>query len=104
MNAKKSISLTALILAGALSVTPAAFAGEVGRRQARQQARIAQGVASGQLTARETARIETKEAALQREKVSMRALNGGTLTAGEKVVLNQQENKLSHRIYVQKHD
>ena len=104
MKSNKSISIASLIVIGALAIAPASFAGEVGRRQARQQARIAQGVASGQLTARETARLERQEAALQREKVSMRTLNGGTLTNGEKVLLNKQEDRLSHRIYVQKHD
>ncbi len=103
MNAKK-ISITSLILAGALLAAPAAFAGEIGQRQAHQQARIAQGIASGQLTAREATRLERQEGALQSEKVAMRTLNGGTLTRTDKVILNNQENRISDKIYREKHN
>ena len=42
-------------------------AGEIWDRRENQQDRIAQGVRSGQLTARETGRLENKEANLNRE-------------------------------------
>jgi len=34
----------------------------------------------------------------------MREVNGGKLTGKEKAAVNQQQNKLSKRIYKQKHD
>ena len=34
----------------------------------------------------------------------MRKLDGGKLTPGDKKLVNQQQDKLSNRIYDQKHD
>ena len=78
--------------------------GEVAQRKENQQDRIAQGVQSGQLTARETARLESKESAVNQETRDMRALDGGKLTPKDKAAVNQQQNKLSKDIYDQKHD
>lgn len=77
---------------------------QVNRRFERQQDRIAAGVKSGQLTPRETANLETKEAALKSEERTFRLENGGSLTRAEQVKLNKQENKLSEQIFDQKHD
>jgi hypothetical protein len=77
---------------------------QVNRRAERQQDRIAAGVKSGQLTARETANLETKEAALKSEEHTFRFENGGSLTKSEQIQLNKQENNLSGQIYNQKHD
>ena len=77
---------------------------KVNRRAERQQDRIAAGVKSGQLTARETANLETKEAALKSEERTFRLENGGSLTRGEQAKLNKQENNLSAQIYNQRHD
>ena len=77
---------------------------QVNRRAERQQDRIAAGVKSGQLTARETANLETKEAALKSEEHTYRLENGGSLTKSEQNQLNKQENNLSGQIYNQKHD
>ena len=101
---KKTITIATLIVSGTLLMASASFAGEVGRRQIEQQKRIAQGVASGQLTPRETATLERQEARLQNEKVDMRALNGGHLTKQDVYVLNKQENRLSTEIYRDKHN
>jgi hypothetical protein len=77
---------------------------EVGQRQRNQQERIAQGVKSGQLNARETARLEGREAHINKEIHNDRAANGGHLTPAEKAKVNRQENRTSHAIYRQKHD
>ncbi len=74
------------------------------QRKDNQQQRIANGVASGQLTARETARLERQEAGLNREIRRDRAANGGKLTPQQRRKINRQQNRLSRRIYVQKHD
>jgi hypothetical protein len=89
------------------SGTPASAApkpGEVAERKENQQDRIANGVASGQLTAGETSELETKEAAINGETRADRAANGGKLTAAEKQQVNQQQNKLSNQIYNDKHN
>ena len=68
----------------AVAPTPAAKPKPtVARRKENQQDRIAQGVKSGQLTAGETSKLETKEAALNRETKADRAASGGKLTAAE---------------------
>jgi hypothetical protein len=92
---------TALV---ALTLALPAFAAEVDRRAARQQDRIADGVASGELTPRETARVERKEAHIQREIRTERAANGGTLTPAERRSINRQQNRVSRQIYREKHD
>ena len=76
----------------------------VSQRKENQQDRIAQGVKSGQLTAGETANLETKEAAINGETKADRAANGGKLTATEKKQINGQQNQLSKQIYKDKHN
>src|SRR5882724_11153064 len=76
----------------------------VAQRKENQQDRIAQGVKSGQLTAGETANLETKEAAINGETKADRAANGGKLTAAEKKQINGQQNQLSKQIYKDKHN
>ena len=100
--------MSAVKLAGAaalaIGLTGAAWGQEIQERKENQQDRIAQGVASGELTARETARIEGKESELNQETRDMRALDGGKLTPQDRATVNQQQNKLSKQIYEQKHD
>ena len=76
----------------------------VGQRKENQQDRIANGVQSGQLTAGETSKLETKEAAINGETRADRAANGGKLTSAEKTQINQQQNQVSRQIYNDKHN
>jgi len=76
----------------------------IAQRKENQQDRIANGVQSGQLTAGETSKLETKEAAINGETRADRAANGGKLTAAEKQQVNQQQNQLSKQIYNDKHN
>src|ERR1700746_478906 len=73
-------------------------------RKENQQDRIANGVQSGQLTAGETANLEKKEAAINKETAADRAANGGKLTRAEKAQVNRQQNRLSNQIYQDKHN
>lgn len=85
--------------------TPAPATGQtIQQRKENQRNRIGQGVQSGQLTAGEAARLEGKEAALNREERNMRKLDNGKLTASDKKALTQQQNQLSKQIYREKHD
>lgn len=77
---------------------------EVGQRRQLQQDRIANGIRSGQLTAHETSNLEGKEQGVNHEVAGMRQANGGKLTAGDKAVVNHQQNKLSGQIYAKKHN
>jgi hypothetical protein len=106
----KSVIKTALF-AGALAMFAVpAFSqnaspkSEVGKRQENQQDRIAQGVKSGQLTARETSHLERREAAINHEVKTDRAANGGKLTPVERRQVNRQQNRTSNAIYRKKHN
>ncbi|HTQ96334.1 MAG TPA: hypothetical protein VMH89_05990 [Candidatus Acidoferrum sp.] len=83
---------------------PAPKPGEVAQRKQDQQDRIANGVQSGQLTAGETSKLESKEAAINGETRADRAANGGKLTGAEKQQINHQQNQLSKQIYNDKHN
>ncbi len=91
-------------LMGATMIASTMQAGEIWDRRENQQDRIAQGVRSGQLTARETGRLENKEANLNREIRNDRFRNGGNLTNNERAQINRQQNRLSGDIYRDKHN
>jgi hypothetical protein len=70
----------------------------------KQQVRVAQGVRSGELTARETVRLERREARIQADVARSRAQNGGTLTPADRVRIEARQDAMSRAIYRQKHD
>jgi hypothetical protein len=76
----------------------------VNGRRFNQQGRIANGVASGRLTAGETKNLESREANLNRTIRSDRQANGGTLTPQERQQVNTRQNNLSQSIYNDKHN
>ena len=76
----------------------------IAERKENQQDRIANGVKSGQLTPGETANLEKKEAAINKETSADRAANGGKLTSAEKAQVNKQQNQVSKQIYTDKHN
>ena len=77
----KRVTTSMMAVVMVLGATAAFGESKVAVRQERQQQRIAQGVKSGSLTAGETARLENREAAINRQVRADRAANGGTLTA-----------------------
>jgi hypothetical protein len=106
------MKLTTLALTAALIAVPAAsFAQttysqrhDIAVRKGNQQARIAQGDRSGQLTPRETSHLENREGAINREEHGMRAADNGHLTAQDRHTLARQQNRESNRIYADKHN
>ncbi|HTZ56897.1 MAG TPA: hypothetical protein VMB49_02320 [Acidobacteriaceae bacterium] len=96
-------SASLFLIAAAVAQT-APPPGTAAQRKANQQARIAQGVKSGQLTAKETSNLESREASVNREERTMRAQNGGKLTAADRAAINQRQNKISNSIYKDKHN
>jgi hypothetical protein len=102
-----ALALTVVAGASFAQTTPPAATGSTAtpvldQRQANQQARIDQGVASGQLTAKETNRLDKREAKLQADKTAAKA--DGKLTRAERRKLRREANKDSAAIYKQKHD
>lgn len=102
----KKYFIAASLLMGFVSLSASSFAQtrtpHIRARQERQQGRIAQGVKSGELTARETAHLEMREAKIQHDKKEAKA--DGVVTAQERRKLNREENRASRAIYRQKHD
>lgn len=71
-------------------------------REVKQDARIQQGVASGQLNAKETYRLEKQQAHINRAEANAKA--DGKVTQGERQHLNRMQNIASKNIRHQKHD
>lgn len=72
------------------------------QRNINQQARIEQGLQSGQLTNQETARLERGQARIDRHEA--RAGADGQISALEQYRIQRQENRQSRRIYDDKHN
>jgi hypothetical protein len=95
-----------LAVTAASTLSGAAFAAtatpRLDKREANQQQRIDQGVASGQLTPRETARLEKRAARLEANE--QRAKADGVVTPAERRRLQREANRNSRKIHRQKHD
>src|SRR4051812_46364297 len=111
---KKSLGLifASIVILCGLSAVSFAQTGErhhgwykknINKRQENQQDRIGQGVSSGELTARETARLERGEQHINREEARMRQ-SGDGLSLRERARLERDLNRESRRIHSQKHD
>jgi len=98
--------LNLLSLAALMAVTSAAFAAErdpgVNRRQADQQARIHQGVRSGQLTHQEAKSLRSEQRSIRHEERQDKA--DGKMTAAERKDLHKDLNQASKDIYADKHN
>ena len=74
----------------------------IDKRQANQQKRIDQGIASGNLTQKEADRLKTEQA--RNARAEERAKADGVVTKKERARLNARENRSSKHIARQKHD
>jgi hypothetical protein len=89
--------LTVSHIASAQTATP-----NINTRQANQRARIKQGVASGELTRTEAAKMRGREAEIREDKRAAKA--DGVVTRDERQDIRKDEKKASKAIYRQKHD
>jgi len=71
-------------------------------RQERQQQRIDQGVASGELNQREASRLEKEQDRIAAHEEKAKA--DGVVTKGERRKLNREQNRTSRHIAKEKHD
>lgn len=74
----------------------------INQRQANEAARINQGVASGELTKRETAKLRTEQRAIRAEKRAFKA--DGKVTPAERAKLRADQRAASRHIYNKKHN
>ncbi len=96
---KKALLITVLLGAAA-----PVFAGTPGldRREHNQRARISQGMRSGELTRPEAHRLARGEARLHRNERAAKV--DGKVTPAERAHLQREADRMSTRIYTQKHD
>jgi len=74
----------------------------IDQRQANQEQRIDQGIASGQLTQREAGRLEQQQQHINT--IEDKAKSDGVVTKKERARLHAAQDKASKKIYRQKHD
>lgn len=100
----KSVKLFAAILslACAIPVFAQTNTPNVDKRQEHQQKRIANGLTSGALTAKETVNLERREAKIEANKQAAKA--DGVVTQAERNKLQAEEDRASRKIYNKKHN
>lgn len=99
---KKAVVLITLLAIGALSVSAQSATPRVAKRQVQQQARIKEGVKSGELTRREARKLERQQAKIAVDKA--KAKSDGVVMPAERRKLTREQNRASKRIYHEKHD
>jgi len=100
MKTIKALAAIAIVLP-TLAFAQANMPG-IDQRQANQERRIDQGIASGSLTQREANRLERGQQHV--DNMENRAKSDGVVTRQERARLNRAQNVQSDRIYAQKHD
>jgi hypothetical protein len=99
-----ALALSCAALAAQAQTPPASAASmpRVDARQANQQARIAQGAASGSLTPREQRRLQKEQAGIARAEAKAKA--DGVVTPQERARLDAKQDRASRHIRHEKHD
>ncbi len=95
-------TLAFVSLASFAQAAPTPNTPRVDQREVKQDARIQQGVGSGQLNAKETYRLEKEQAAINKAETHAKA--DGTVTKHERRHLHKMQNRASKDIAAQKHD
>ena len=96
-------AIVATIALGLLVPTSAAFAKQpITKRMDRQEERIEQGAESGNLTDKETKRLENQQEIIKEERDN--ATEDGKITRGERKEIRHDQRKASHAIREKKHN
>ncbi|MFM2344291.1 MAG: hypothetical protein RLZZ210_901 [Pseudomonadota bacterium] len=98
MKAKIILGLVSSLFA----ISAFAHMPEIHRSQHRQQHRIAEGINSGQLTAKEAMRLERGQARIQHMKRVAKA--DGVVTHEERARIRHAQHRQSQKIYEKKHN
>jgi hypothetical protein len=94
--------LSGIMFAQELQPSKSTATPKITKKQVRQQARIKQGVKSGELTRREAAKLEKEQAKIQHDKKE--AKSDGKVTPEERKKIRHEQNKASRDIYRKKHN
>jgi uncharacterized membrane protein YebE (DUF533 family) len=97
-----------LVIGGVLLATGMAYGQPettgIDQRQANQEQRIDQGIASGQLTQREAGRLEKQQQQQHIDTMENKTKSDGVVTKKERTRIHAAQDKASKKIYRQKHD
>jgi hypothetical protein len=96
------VAAAVLALSGVTALAAGTDTPRIDARQAKQEQRIDQGVASGALTPREARRLNRQQHAI--DTAENKAKSDGVVTAQERKRLTKAQNASSRRIHRQKHD
>lgn len=94
-------TVVTLLLASTM-IAPLAEARRNDKREKRQDARIAEGVKSGELTKHEAKKLNKKQKKI--DAAQAKASADGVVTPEEKLKLEKMQDRQSARIYKEKHD
>jgi hypothetical protein len=97
-----SLAASAVVLATPLAASAAPWQ-SINQRQANLERRIDQGVRSGELTRAEAVRVRSQFRKLARLEAHYRRTGGG-LSYSERADLDRRFDRLSDRVFAQKHD
>lgn len=99
---RNAIKIAAIIGMVSLVGVGSAWAGKVADRQWRQAKRIHQGIYSGELTRAETCKLYRQQRHIQ--KLKARAWSDGRLSARERRIITNRQDRVSQLIYRLKHN
>jgi hypothetical protein len=102
MKSMLMIGAAATVLTGSLAFAENAETPGIDQRQGNQERRIDQGIASGQLNARETNRLDQQQNKIDR--MENKAKADGAVTKKERAKLHNAQDRASRNIARQKHD
>lgn len=102
MSISKSAIIILLVVLSAGSAFAQTKTPNVDRRERRQQARIQEGVKSGELTGKEAAKLEAQQGKIRKDE--MKAKADGTISPAERMKLKREQNRANKKIYKKKHN
>lgn len=102
MSIMKSTIVALLVVLSVGSVWSQTKTPRVDRRERRQQARIQEGVKSGELTGKEATKLEVQQGKIQADE--MKAKADGTISPAERMKLKREQNRANRNIYRKKHN
>ena len=99
----KAVAIASVLMTAVPVAASAAPWQSINQRQANLEQRIDQGVRSGALNGPEASRMRNQFRDLNRLEAQYRR-SGGRLTANERADLDRRFDRLSERLFAQKHD
>ncbi len=99
---KKMIAILIILGVSFTAATAQTLTPEINKTQKNQQLRIHQGAKSGELTRRETRKLENQQRVIRHSKRIAKA--DGIVTPGERKQIRNEQNRASKNIYMKKHN